>query len=71
MDGCIILKCLKNIKHHKDMYYNGCKFWIKILDDTKTTCDFGITAIFEVTNIFSRNDMHPQKSKKYTMELCI
>ena len=45
------------------MYYHGHKFWIKNLDDTKKTCDSGITAIFEVTNISSRNDIHPQQSQ--------
>ncbi len=45
------------------MYYHGHKFHIKNLDDTKKTCDFGITAVFEVTNISSRNDIHPQQSQ--------
>ena len=49
------------VKHHKAMYYHGHKFCIKKLDDTKKTCDSGITAIFEVTNISSRNDIHPQQ----------
>ena len=33
------------------------------LDDTKRTCDSRITAIFEVTNISSKNDIHPQQSQ--------
>ena len=48
------------VKHHKAIYYHGHKFCIKWLDDTKKTCDSGITAVFEVTNISSRNDIHPQ-----------
>ena len=43
------------------MYYHGHKFRIKKLDDTKKTFDSGIAAVFEVTNISSRNDIHPQK----------
>ena len=45
------------------MYYNGHKFCIKKLEETKRTCDSRITTGFEVTNISSRNDMHPQQSK--------
>jgi hypothetical protein len=45
------------------MYYNGYKSCIKKMDNTKRTCNFGITVIFEVTNILSRNDMHPQQSE--------
>ena len=33
------------------------------MDGTKKTYDFGITIVFEVTNISSRNDIHPQKSQ--------
>ena len=43
------------------MYYNGHKFCRKKVDDTKRTCDSRITTFFEVTNISSRNDMHPQQ----------
>ena len=45
------------------MYYHGHKFRIKRLDNTKKTCDSGITAVFEVTNISSRSDMYPQQSQ--------
>ena len=45
------------------MYYHGQKFRIKKLDDTKKTCDSRITLVFEVTNISSRNDIHPQQSQ--------
>lgn len=45
------------------MYYHGRKFHIKKLDNTKKTCDSGISAVFEVTNISSRNDIHPQQSE--------
>ena len=51
------------VKQHKAMYYHGHKFRIKKLDDTKKTCDYGITAVFKVTNISSRNDIHPQQSQ--------
>ena len=33
------------------------------MDDTKRTCDSRITAVFKITNISSRNDIHPQKSQ--------
>lgn len=29
----------------------------------KKTCNFGITVVFDVTNISSRNDIHPQESQ--------
>ena len=45
------------------MFYNGQKFRVKVLDDTKKTCDSGITAVFQVTNISSRNDLHPRESE--------
>ena len=31
------------------------------MDKTKRTCYFGIATVFKVTNISSRNDMHPQQ----------
>jgi hypothetical protein len=51
------------LKHHKTMWCNGCKFFIKKLDDKKKTGDFGITAVFHVTNVSSRSDKHPTISK--------
>ena len=51
------------------MYYNGHKFCIKKVDETKRTCDSGITTVFEVTNITSRNDIHPQQSKNQYYEI--
>ena len=51
------------VKHHKAMFCNGHKFCIKKLDDIKKTCDSGISAVFQVTNISSRNDLHPRESK--------
>ena len=45
------------------MFCNGQKFCVKVLDDTKKTCDSRITAVFQVTNILSRNDLHPRESK--------
>jgi hypothetical protein len=54
---------LLQVKHHKAMFCNGQKFCIKVLDDTKKTCDSGITAVFQVTNISSRKDLHPRESE--------
>ena len=51
------------VKHHKAMWCNGCKFRIKMLDDMKKTCDSGITAVFQVTNVSSRSDIHPKVSE--------
>ena len=51
------------LKHRKAMWRNGCKFRIKQLDENRKTSDSGITAIFEVTNVSSRRDKHPQESK--------
>ena len=45
------------------MYYHGHKFHIKKLDDMKKNFDFGIIGVFEVSNIASRNDIHPQQSQ--------
>ncbi|WP_233109407.1 hypothetical protein, partial [[Clostridium] innocuum] len=61
----IIYTCLTllQVKHHKAMFCNGHKFCIKKLDDTKKTCDSGISAVFQVTNISSRNDLHPRESQ--------
>ena len=56
---------LLQVKHHKAMFCNGQKFCIKVLDDTKKTCDSGITIVFQVTNISSRNDLHPRESKNW------
>ena len=46
--------------HHKAMWSNGCKFCIKKLDDKKKTFDCGITVVFQVTNVSSRSDKHPE-----------
>ena len=51
------------VKHHKAMWFNGRKFRIKKLDETKKTADSGITAVFEVTNVSSRSDRHPELSE--------
>ena len=45
------------------MYYHGHKFHIKKLDETKKMCDFGISAVFAITNILSITDIHPQQSE--------
>ena len=36
---------------------------IKKLDETKKTSDFGVSAVFEVTNVSSRTDRHPEVSE--------
>jgi hypothetical protein len=51
------------LKHHKAMWCNGCKFCIKQLDETRKTSDSGITAIFQVTNVSFRSDTHPRESE--------
>ena len=45
------------------MWCNGRKFHIKQLDETRKTSDSGITAVFQVTNVSSRSDRHPQESE--------
>ena len=49
--------------HHNAMWYDGHKFCIKKLDAKKKTFDSGITAVFQVTNVSSRSDKHPEVSK--------
>ena len=49
--------------HHNAMWYNGCKFCIKNLDDKKKTFYCGITIVFQVTNVSSRSDKHPEVSE--------
>ena len=44
------------------MVYNGGRYWIKKLDETKKTSYSRVLAIFEVTNVSSRTDI--QKSQK-------
>ena len=45
------------------MYYHGYKFYTKKLDERKKTCDSGISVVFAVTDISSRTNIHPQRSK--------
>jgi hypothetical protein len=45
------------------MWYNGRKFCVKSVDDTKKTVDSGITTVFQVTNFSSRSDKHPRLIK--------
>jgi hypothetical protein len=45
------------------MWCNGHKFHIKQLDETRKKYDSGITAVFQVTNVSSRSDRHPQESE--------
>ena len=48
------------LMHNNAMWYNGCKFHIKKLDDKKKTFDCGITIVFQVTNVSSRSGKHPE-----------
>ena len=45
------------------MVCNGCIYRIKKLDETKKTSDSGVLAVFEVTNVSSRTDRHPEVSE--------
>jgi hypothetical protein len=45
------------------MWCNGHKFHIKQLDETRKNSDSGITIVFQVTNVSSRSDRHPQESE--------
>ena len=45
------------------MVCNGCRYHIKKLDETKKTSDYGISAVFEVINVSSRSDRHPELSE--------
>ena len=51
------------VKHHKAMWCNGRKYCIKKLDETKKTSDYGITVVFEATNVSSRSNKHPKFSE--------
>ena len=50
-------------RDHNAMWCNGCKFRIKKLDDKGKTFDYGITVVFQVTNVSSRSDRHPEVSE--------
>ena len=45
------------------MVCNGGRYRIKKLDETKKTWYSGVLDIFEVTNVSSRTDRHPQVSE--------
>ena len=45
------------------MVYNGGRYRIKKLDETKKTLDSGVSVVFEVTNVSSRINRHPEVSK--------
>ena len=45
------------------MVCNGGRYRIKKLDETKKTSDSEIFVVFEVTNVSSRTDRHPEVSK--------
>ena len=45
------------------MYFNGGRYQIKKLDETKKTSNSGIFVVFEVTNVSSRTDRHPEISE--------
>ena len=51
------------VKHHKAMWCNSRKYRIKKLDETKKTYDSGIIVVFEVTNVSSRSERHPELSE--------
>ena len=54
---------MMHLIRHKAMWSNGCKFCIKKLDDKKKTFDCGINVVFQVTNVSSRSDKHPEVLK--------
>jgi hypothetical protein len=45
------------------MWYNGRKFCVKRVDDTKKIADSGITTMFQVTNVSSRSEKHLRLTK--------
>ena len=47
------------------MVWNGGRYHIKKLDETKKTLDSGISAFFEVTNVSSRTNRHPEVSENW------
>ena len=51
------------------MWFNGRKFRIKKLDETKKTCDSRISAVFEVTNVSSRSNRRPECQKIDIMDI--
>ena len=51
---------MMQIIHHNSMWCNGHKFRIKKLDDKKKTFNCVITTVFQVTNVSSRSEKHPQ-----------
>ena len=55
--------CMMQLRHHNAMWYNGCKFCIKKLDDKKKTFDSGIAQVFQVINVSSRSNKHPEVSE--------
>jgi hypothetical protein len=61
---CIFyLLSMLQLKHHKAMWCDGCKFCIKMLDDKMKPLDCGITAVFKVTKISSRSDRNPEETE--------
>ena len=59
----LFVYCLLQAKHHKAMVYNGGRYRIKKMDETKKTSDSGVSAVFEVTNVSSRTDRHTEVSE--------
>ena len=45
------------------MVYNEGRYRIKKLDETKKKADSGVSVVFEVTNVSSRIDKHPEVSE--------
>jgi hypothetical protein len=49
-----------HLKHHKAMWCNGRKFHIKKLDENMKTSYSGITTVFQIINVSSRSEKHPE-----------
>jgi hypothetical protein len=61
---CIFyLLSMFQLKHHKAMWCNGCKFRIKMFDDNMKTSNCGIIAVFKFTNISSRSKRNPKETE--------
>ena len=50
-------------RHSRKQPCNGGRYRIKKLDETKKTSDSEVSAVFEVTNVSSRTDRHPEVSE--------
>ena len=52
-----------HLKHYKAMWCNDHKFCIKELGETRLTFDSGIIVVFQVRNVSSSRDRHPQETE--------